>query len=209
LNGSEMKNLVSSSSPAETQEGGGPRAVYIKLIFAAVILWQVVQYAFVPRFGEAYPLLQLPSFSGTMNDAAGNIRLDTVAIDVAFADHSSARLSPHDLLSPVPSAFHDPILKHMFGSQSVAAVAPVNGRWQRTKTFLFPGLVAARARNTAIDVDPDTKEWLKRRILELYPGKEPANVSFVWQTDVYHQDGEFAVTHEPIGVREVSLAGIR
>jgi hypothetical protein len=183
--------------------------IYIKLLFAAVILWQPVQYALVPRFGEAYPLLQLPQFSGTMNDADGNIRLDTVAVEVLFADNSTTRFSQHVLLSPVPSAFHDSIMKHMFGPVSGRAVTPVNGRWQRTKAFLFPGLLAARARDTATEIDPDTKAWLHRRILELYPAKEPAKVSFVWQTDVYHKTGPFPVTHQPIGVREVRLAEIR
>lgn len=187
----------------------GRSAIYIKLLFAAVILWQPIQYALVPRFGEAYPLLQLPPFRGTMNDADGNIGIDTVAIEVLFADESTTRFSQQVLLSSAPSAFHGSIMKHMFGPVSGKAVIPANGRWQQTKSFLLPGLLAARARNTSTEVDPETKAWLQHRIHELYPGKEPAKVSFVWQTDVYHQSGPHAITHQPIGVREVNLAEIR
>jgi hypothetical protein len=188
---------------------GRPAATYIKLLFAAVILWQPVQYALASKFGEGYPMLQLPPFRGTLNDAAGNIRLDTVAVDVLFADRSSASFSPYVLLSPVPSAFHATIMKHMFGPVSGRAVTPINGRWQQAKAFLFPGLLAARAREISTEVDPDTKVWLHRRIVELYPAKEPMSINFVWQTDVYHKTGSFIVTHEPIGVREVNLAQIR
>lgn len=188
---------------------GRPTAKYIKLLFAAVILWQPVQYAFVSKFGEAYPMLQLPPFRGTLNDAAGNIRLDAVAIDVLFTDGSGARFPQYALLSQVPSAFHEAIMKHMFGPVDGRSATPVNSRWQQVKAFAFPGLLAARARTASSETDSDTKAWLRRRITELFPGKEPVDVRFVWQTDVYHQTGSFAVTHEPIGVREVKLAQIR
>ena len=58
----------------------------IKILFLAFILWQPLQYAFRAKFGEAYPMLQLPDFHGTLTDCAGNIELGDVDAEVLFAD---------------------------------------------------------------------------------------------------------------------------
>jgi hypothetical protein len=185
---------------------GKKAAVRVKILFAAVILWQPMQYIFVSRFGEAYPFLQLPSFRGTLTDDAGNIRFEAVDIKVSFKDGAKSKIKSDALLAQVLSPYRQPIMSHMFGPGGLASAPAGNSRWQRTKTLLFPGFVASRARTTGADVDPETRRWLRNRLLVLFPSKQPTTVTFLWRTDTYHTAASsFAVTHQDTGVREVSL----
>jgi hypothetical protein len=178
----------------------------IKLLFLAVIFWQPVQYAFEVRFGEAYPLLQLPKFRGTLTDRAGNLPLDTVEIEVSFADGAGITVPPEALLSQVPSAYRQPILTRMFG-RPIQPVATKNNWWQGAKVSLFPGYVASRARSAHAEVDAETRRWIEKRLLVLYPDRRASKVRFLWSTDIYHTAAfPITVTRHQSGIREVSLA---
>ena len=80
------------------------------------------------------------------------------------------------------------------------------GSWQRLKTRVFLALVASRARNATAEVDPETKQWLAARLRSLFPSRQATKITFEWRTDTYHTAvSPIVVTHEPAGVREVSL----
>jgi hypothetical protein len=178
----------------------------IKLLFLAVIFWQPIQYAFEARFGEAYPLLQLPKFRGTLTDQAGDLSLDTVKIEVSFADGTEITVPSEALLFQVPSAYRQPILTKMFGPP-IQHVATKNDSWQSAKAFLFPGYVASRARSTRAEVDAETRRWMEKRLLVLYPDRRASKVRFLWSTDVYHTAASpITVTRQQSGIREVKLA---
>lgn len=177
----------------------------IKLLFLAVILWQPLQYVFEARFGDAYPLLQLPKFRGSLSDSAGDVPLEGVEIEASFADGTTSTIAPEALLSQVPSPYRQPILAHVFGLMTPEA-AQGNGLWERTKILLFPGFLASRARSSRVDVDAETKLWLEKRLLALYPNRRAVKVIFVWRSDVYHTGASpITVTRRQVGVREVSL----
>jgi len=182
----------------------------IRILCAALILWQPLQYALVSKYGEGYPLLQLPTFRGTLTDREGTIRLDNVDVEVTFQDDTTARFSSHALLSEIPSAYHQPIMAHMFAPLTSAPSPKRSGRWQRTKEFLFPALVANRERGWEAGSNPETKKWLTDRLHVLYPTRQPQKVVFVWESESYHTAAQpYTVTRQPIGVREVSLVKTR
>jgi hypothetical protein len=179
---------------------------HVKLLFLAVIIWQPIQYAFEAKFGEAYPLLQLPKFRGTLTDRAGDLSLDTVKIEVSFADGAAITVPPEALLSQVPSAYRQAILTRMFGPP-IQRVATKDDSWHRAKAFLFPGYVASRARSAHPEVDAETRRWIEKRLLVLYPDRRASKVRFLWNTDNYHTAASpITVTRHQSGIREVTLA---
>lgn len=176
----------------------------IRLVFLAVVIGQPLQYAFKVRFGDAYPLLQLPEFRRTMADEGGHIPLDTVEIEASFTDGTTATIPAHILLSQVASAYRQPILNHMFGPIR-RDPAGNRGSPHGLRNWLFPGYLAAKHRSEK--TDPETKTWLTNRVSELYPSRHAARVTFRWRTDVYDVSvSPTVLTSKPVGVREVDLA---
>jgi hypothetical protein len=173
----------------------------IKLLFAVVILWQLLQSGITAKFGEPYPALAMPGFAGTMVDRDGNIRFGNVKCKVRFQDGHVGWVTAHDLLSRAPDSNRIPIMAHMFNQPPVTA-----DQWppHSLKARLFPGRALSRVRNTQRELDPQTKEWLKRRIQVLYPSQEPEVVTFIWYENVFNVNQVPVVTtQEPTGVREV------
>ena len=171
----------------------------IKVLFAAVILWQGLQSVITARFGEPYPALIMPSFAGTKEDRDGKIRFGDVNCKVLFQDGHVGWMSSYDLLSPAPSSRQGPIMEHMF---SPPPATPV--RLSHTlKARLFPGRTLSYVRAAQKELDPQTKEWLKRRIGVIYPSQEPKMVTFIWYQDVFNVNRAKPTVTEPTGVREV------
>jgi hypothetical protein len=178
-------------------------ATRIKLLFGAVILWQPLQYVVTAKWGEPYPALMMPRFSGTLVDSQGDIRITDVACEIFFRDGQVTWLSAHDLLSQVPSAHQGPIMSHMFSPPPVAA----DHRSPRDlKARLFPGRALSHIRGTQKDLDSQTRDWLKRRLRDLYPSQEPKAMTFVWYDDVFNVNRVPPTsTREPVGVRQVQF----
>jgi hypothetical protein len=172
----------------------------IRLLFIILILWMPLQYAITARYGEPYPALVMPSFAGTRTDRNGNIRIMNVKCKVLFRDGRVAWTSEYDLLSEVPSAYHDAIMRHMFGP-IVKAPEPSP---HRIAVLLSPGRVLSRYREAHKELDPQTKQWLKRRVMALYPSQTVTALSFVWYIDIFNLKQVPAIrAHEPLGMREV------
>src|SRR6202171_4287508 len=171
----------------------------IKLLFAAVILWQGLQSLINAKFGEPYPALIMPNFSGTKVDHNGTIRFSDVKCKVLFQDGRVGWASAHDLLSPAPSSQHTAIMEHMFSPPPATTVQLPH----TLKSRLFPGRTLSYVRGTQKELDPQTKEWLKRRIQVLYPAGEPKVITFIWYEDVFNVNRATPTITEPTGVREV------
>jgi len=172
----------------------------IKLLFAAVILWQPLQYMIAAKFGEPYPALIMPAFAGTMTDGDGNIRLRNVRCKILFQGDEVAWLPAHELLSPANG--HDAaIVSHMFGPSSATANPWPSGS---LKARLFPGRALSRARSAQKELDPQTKDWLERRLNNLYPSRRPETITFIWYEDVFNVNQiSPSATEDVIGVREI------
>jgi len=175
----------------------------IRLLFAAVILWQIPQYIITARFREPYPALSMPDFSGTLADRNGNIRLRNVKCKVLFQGGGLAWVSPHTLLSQAPDSHRALIMTHMF---SPPAATPDQVPLRTLKAQLFPGWILSSIRGQEKGLDPQTKEWLKRRLQVLYPSATPQAITFVWYEDVFNVSQVPPVaTQVPIGIREVGF----
>ena len=173
----------------------------IKLVFAAVLLWQIPQYVITAKFGEPYPALSMPSFTGTLTDASGNIRFASVKCEVFFESGRLAWVSPHALLSQVPDSSRYPIMAHMFSPPPAAANQV---QTQTLKALLFPGRTLSRIRGQQKEVDPQTKAWLMRRLQVLYPSEIPKAATFVWYQHVFNVNHvPPAATQERSGIREM------
>jgi hypothetical protein len=191
-------DLVSQGRPQAPKREGR-----IKLLFAAVIIWQILQLGVTRRFGEPYPALAMPSFAGTMVDRDGNIRLTNVKCKVSFKDGRVEWLTAHELLSDAPGSNRMPIMGHMF-SQPPAVAEP----WPPStlKARLLPGRALARARQTQQELDPETKGWLKNRTKAIYPLQEPVVVTFIWYESVVSTNqASPPAPYESTGIREVRL----
>lgn len=156
---------------------------HVKLLFAALIFWQILQGAISAKFGEPYPALLMPGFGGTLTDRDGNIRFGNVKCKVVFQDDSAGWVSTSDLLSEVSSAHRSAILKQMF---SPPPSAPELWPPHSLKARLFPGRALSRVRNAQKTLDSETKEWLQMRIEALCSSKRPRVVTFIWYEEVFN-----------------------
>lgn len=176
-------------------------AAKIKFLFAAVILTQPLQYMFIAKYGEPYPALTMPNFTGNKTDRNGNISFTNVICKVNLSNGRVRWLTEHDLLPQVPSSHQYPIMSHMFGVPSDATDSwPPNS----LKARLFRGEALSRARSAQKELDPQTKDWLKRKLHELYPSQEPEMITFIWYQDVFNANQVSpSVVEDVSGVREV------
>jgi hypothetical protein len=175
-------------------------SVRIRALFLALMLWMAIQYLITARYGEPYPALAMPSFAGTLTDRNGNTRIQNVKCKVLFRDGGEAWTSEYDLLSQAPSAYHDAIMRHMFGP--VPTDPPRLPR--RLTALLFPGRFLSRYREAQQELDSQTRLWLKRRMQALYPSQTVTAVTFVWYADIFNlQQVQPITVHEPLGTREV------
>jgi len=173
----------------------------IRLLFATVILSQLAEYMIRSKYGEPYPALNMPSFAGTLTDLDGNVRFTNVKCKVLFRDGHVAWASVADLMPEAPSPHRDPIVSHMFGLPSPNPQSVVLGT---LKARVFPGKVAARARDRQKELDPHTKAWLRQRLQSLYPSEAPVAIAFIWYENVFNVNLSTA-TEELLGTREVRL----
>lgn len=175
-------------------------AAKVRLLFAALILWQPLQYFVRARYGEPYPALILPSFSGTLQDREGNIRFRDVKCKVFFQDGGVSWLSSYDLLSQAPSSHHGAIMNHMFGPADTEAYGPRSS----LKARLFPGRALSHIRQAEKELDPQTEEWLKRRLQDLYPSTRVTEVAFVWTDNIFRvMQTPPMITQEEVAIRDV------
>jgi hypothetical protein len=178
-----------------------PHVARIKFLFAGLILWLPLQYVIAARFGEPYPALVMPSFPGTMADPSGNIRFGNVRCKIFFRNGDVGWVSTRDVLAQAPSSHHGAIMEHMFSPPSGAV-----GRDSSSglTARLFPGRALSQIRQKQKELDPQTKEWLKRRIQVLYPSQPFTAVTFVWYDEVFIVKRiPFGLEQDPTGLREV------
>jgi hypothetical protein len=175
----------------------------IKLLFAAVFLWQLLQLGIARKYGELYPGLVMPAFAGTMVDRNGNIRLTDVKCTVSFRDGHLEWLSAQELLPETPDSNRLPIMVHMFSPPPTLA-----DKWpaDTLKGRLLRGRALARARHTQKELDPETMGWLKTRVEAIYPGQEAASVTFIWYDSIFSAERVSLVpVVETTGIREVQF----
>jgi len=163
--------------------------VLVRAPFLLTPLLVVAQLAMIhARYGEPYPAIMMPAFGGTLATPAGNIAIESGAAVVRFTDGSTARATLRALLAEMPVSHHWVVGTTMFRHTPIEAgsvpprsalkgwiiehVTPIRARW-------------AERRRRGNPVEPETQEWLARRVAAMYPAKAASSVEFEWMRHEY------------------------
>lgn len=169
--------------------------------FAVLVLLFPLQAAFAILIAEPYPALTQPGF-GSVPESSGHVTVEGLEIVAYFEDGTREELDEHELFEDVTG------ISVRFASRLV--FDPDHGepdpRTRRGEVAL--GLLTPpwydppqdRARH------PETVAWLRGRLAELSPGREPRRVVFRW-LDVTHPatDADEIVAEEVVEETEVVL----
>jgi len=179
----------------------------IKRSFAAVLVLLGLHYVFIVRYGEPYPAVTMPAFTGTNAAPDGSIRWVTVIARVRFADGGTAELLPRDLLAEAPASHRMSIMREQFDvPPEPPAPPPAPSSRGELRRRLFPIERIRYERRFVQYTPPETHEWLRRRLGVLYPDRQPALVTFVWSRQSARvADGSVQRARETIGEYTIAL----
>jgi hypothetical protein len=186
----------------------------IRLVFLALLLIFMLQYAFIYRFGEPYPALVMPGFPGSGGYVDGHIRIERPEVVFVFDDESTAIFSQRQLLSKIPDSHHRMIFASFFKLPKDEPLRenppPKYGINRRT---IFPGLKAGTVNRMATPNRESIRLWLKNRGAELMPGKYIKQVDIRWYEEIYRLDEAKSTNSTQllgtwtIPIRDLSYAG--
>jgi hypothetical protein len=161
-----------------------PRWVWV--LFAAVAVWIPLQAVIIPRYGEPYPSLVLPSFWGALvRDEL--YQIPSVAVLVEFEDGTTARITPDALLASLPPTHRHPLLWFNFWPRPAVETKPSTAG--AIKQWLVPGYVRReRKANRIAPPDQAVLAWLRARAAALVPGRVPRAYHFVFYETAYRAD---------------------
>lgn len=158
---------------------------------------------------KPYPQFTFPSFRG-VNDRGEVVPVTKGTVTVAFADGGSAEVRDDDLFAETEELQPRSLLASLFdpviaGEGDDVTDSPVSAGGFRARIYDLlspPGY--ERHENPA--ADPRTKQWLRERIADLHPGREPERLTVTWIRSIYRETGEdVPVETETRGSVEVEL----
>lgn len=160
---------------------------WVPRLFAVVVVLLPLQFWFARMRGEPYPALLLPAFDQVATDADGRVVAESVAIVVRFADGTVEPLPLRTLFARAPSS-------HILAMAQIALKPkpppPAASKHSRPREWLeayvAPGLALSTARRLDWSgPDPETVSWLRRRVHELFPGRQASRIEVEWYVDRY------------------------
>jgi hypothetical protein len=161
-----------------------PRWVWV--LFAAVAVWIPLQAVIIPRYGEPYPSLVLPSFWGALV-RDGLYQIPSVTIVIEFQDGTTASVTPDSLLASLPPTHRNPVLWFNFWPRPRVETTPSTS--SVIKEWLVPGYVRReRKAHRVVPPDDTVRAWLSARAAELMPGRVPRVYHFVFYETAYRPD---------------------
>lgn len=135
----------------------------------------LAQHLFIAVYGEPYPALLMPDFSGGGQMHGARQVFHSVRFDVEFADGSTKTLTARELLRDIPDSQHWAIVNNTFrrlDPGGTAADEPIRGwlpgrqRWWQRRYD----------RSRAFKAAP----WLRARLERMFPGERPSAVTVRW-----------------------------
>ena len=155
------------------------------VLLAFAIGFPVFGYYFAQRFGEPYPWLIMPDFSGDHRDADGNFSASRVEVVVAFSDGGEEALSLGDLFSPAPPATASRIYADLIRpkptnqrTEEEILGTPETSRFYYLKLYVQPGFVAREFNGRPAVPHPETVDWLSNRVADLFPERAAVELRF-------------------------------
>jgi hypothetical protein len=163
----------------------------IAILFAVVAILLPIQFWFAKTNsrGEPYPALLMPAFDGTSSDARGLASGRSVTVTVTFDDGTVEPLPLRRLFARAPSshilALAEIGLKPKPSPPVGYARSPGSFR-ELLKQHVLPGLSLANARRYYWSgPEPETVDWLRARVGELFPGRPARGVRVEWRVDTF------------------------
>jgi hypothetical protein len=176
---------MSTADPPPASDGALPEVSdrkrrMVRWIFLLVALSLGLQGLLIAVVEEPYPTFRLPDFRGSP-DNGGYVERDTPVLSVGFLDGSA---TVADTIMFAGADAPDAL---------VSVVFPESSPPQRTGGWLGATIrryvdsfgVFRGSRYSA----PQTAEWLRQRLAELYPGRTPVSFQVRWKRDRFTLEG--------------------
>lgn len=154
-----------------------------RLAFAAVLAILPVQHYIKHRFGEPYPSLYMPDFSGA-GVTNGRLQTESADIQLQLCDGRSVTLSPHQFFNTLPTSIVDSAMNWMF-APSTFNPRPMP-RWKNWLIrYVSPGYGRRMLRAQGMSfIDEPTKRWIHDRVVARF-GSDPKMFKALWYIDTY------------------------
>lgn len=177
----------------------------IKIFVVSIVLLFIIQEILIYNYiSEPYPALRMPPFSGTNLNAEGFYETSSVDIEIFFEDEDQLLVTPNRF-------FYDSPISHRWVLSGTFKPAPETLNTVPHKEFaalkpVFPGFFISRQRSDfEVQRHPETVQWLKNKINDIAPDKNPQLISFKWYRDQYHPDRLLQRERELSGITNIEL----
>lgn len=169
---------------------GKDRKRQIAGVFVALIVAFPMQYLFARTFGEPYPALMMPAFSGARLNSEGRVGVLRARVVWHLDGALTNEMTLRRLFEKAPSSHFEAMARNALLPR--AQPLPKSGLWGTTPLKemvlrkVLPGYVLNRVRSRYWEgVSPDVVQWLKQRGKELHPDNPPKGVEVIWQREQF------------------------
>jgi hypothetical protein len=179
-----------------------------RVILASTVALLLAQCWFIPRFGEPYPAVTMPSFSGSGAYRDGVVSFRNYEA-VFIAEGREFPVAPEVLLAEFPDSHHGTIARNVLRPGGEPAVRTgERSRMGRLRDAVFPGLEAWRSAGSTGEKNASLRSWLRRRALAVVPDHQVSRVELRWYREsVRLEGGAVRVERHPEDTLVVPLHG--
>jgi hypothetical protein len=182
----------------------------VRALFVVVAGLLAVQCAFIHFFGEPYPALTMPTFSGSGGYHDGSVEMTQYdAVFISAGEEFS--FTPNQLLADFPDGHRAAIAANALRPMSDRALSPTKtSRVRRIRETIFPGFAAGNLSRNSVENKASLQTWLRRRAESLVPGQPVSRAEIRWYrvAATFGADGTRVESRRtPDGTLIVPLAG--
>jgi hypothetical protein len=183
----------------------------VRAVFVAVIGLLGAQCVFVHFFGEPYPAVAMPTFSGSGGYRDGSVELQRYDAVFVADDGKEFSFGPNVLLAEFPDGHRAAIAANAMRprDESLPTSAP-GSRVRRIRDAIFPGFAAGNLKRNSPENQASLEHWLRGRAQVLVPGHTIVRAEIRWYrvASTFGGDGTWTESKRtPDGTLVVRLAG--
>lgn len=183
----------------------------VRAIFVAVIVLLAGQCVFIHFFGEPYPAVAMPTFSGSGGYRDGSVEL--LRYDAVFVadDGKEFLFAPKVLMADFPDGHRMAIALNALRPRDESLPASASSsRIRRIRDAIFPGFAAGHLKRNSPENRASLERWLRGRAQALVPGQTVSRAEIRWYraASTFGADGAWTESKRtPDGTLVVSLTG--
>jgi hypothetical protein len=185
-----------------------PVSTRIRIVFLTVVALLVAQSLFIYRYGEPYPAIVMPGFSGSGGYRDG--RVEIMQYEAVFiTEGETFSFPPKVLLEEFPDSHHGTIAYIALTPRSESPqTAQRTSRIARLRDAIFPGYGARKTSRDSPENFASLQDWLRGRARALVPGRRVSRVEIRWFLEKVRIAGtKFHTEREPTGTLVIPLNG--